>query len=223
MDREDVVLLLGDDWELEDIQSVVTADNAPAPRRSPCSLTRATGAAWSPDRFSYRVAKAAKAAGVKATSHTLRRSLGSRMAREGHNAKAIQVALGQSDLATTMSYYIHPGRTTCPSWPSCCPAAGAGPLRGEAASLAWRWRGHRETAEGRARLASGRGSTPGRANQRHGFDVNVTTSRSSGRVLCRGPGSAAGANGMAPVGWRPMFSSQIRWVSRPMRSNRSNT
>ena len=29
------------------------------------------------------------------------------MAREGHNAKAIQVALGQSDLATTMSYYSH--------------------------------------------------------------------------------------------------------------------
>ena len=60
-----------------------------------------------PDRFSYRVAKAANAAGVKATSHTLRHSLGSRMAREGHNAKAIQVALGQSDLATTMSYYSH--------------------------------------------------------------------------------------------------------------------
>ena len=29
------------------------------------------------------------------------------MAREGHNAKAIQVALGQSDLATTLGYYVH--------------------------------------------------------------------------------------------------------------------
>ncbi len=29
------------------------------------------------------------------------------MAREGHNAEAIQVALGQNALATTMSYDIH--------------------------------------------------------------------------------------------------------------------
>src|SRR5262249_16666808 len=70
-----------------------------------------------------------------------------------------------------------------------------------------------------------------RGNADHGTDVGwpgsdekVTTSRSSGMTSRRSNGSNAGAKGMVPLfGGSPRVSSQMRAVSKPTRSNRSET
>jgi integrase len=63
------------------------------------------------------VSKAARAAGVTAPCHTLRRSLGTRLTNAGWNEKQVAMALGDADTATVSKHYSLPSREELPERP----------------------------------------------------------------------------------------------------------
>jgi integrase len=85
--------------------------------RGRSGVLRPDGGHRDADEFSRMVSKAARAAGVTATCHTLRRSLGTRLTNAGWNEKQVAMALGDADTATVSKHYSLPSREELPERP----------------------------------------------------------------------------------------------------------